>query len=60
MASDRRRRLVEDVDRTRGLMTATITDARRVGAEVPIDVTASVQAWRTWSDQLLDWAERDT
>ena len=60
MATDRKRRVVEDVDRTRGLMAATITDARRARAEVPTDVTASVQAWRTWSDQLLDWAERDT
>ena len=60
MATDRKRRLVEDVDRTRGLMAATIADARRAGAEVPIGVTASVQVWRTWSDRLLDWAERDT
>jgi hypothetical protein len=60
MATDRKRRLVEDVDRTRGLMSAAIADARRVGAEVPIGVTASVEVWRTWSDRLLDWAERDT
>jgi hypothetical protein len=55
MATDRRRRLVEDVDRCRGLMAATIADARRVRA----DVTASITAWRAWSDRLLDWAERD-
>jgi hypothetical protein len=60
MAADRKRRLVEDVDRTRGLMVATIADARRVRAEVPVDVTASVEAWRAWSDQLLAWAARDT
>jgi hypothetical protein len=60
MATDRKRRLVEDVDRTRGLMAATIADARRVRAEVPIGVTASVEVWRAWSDRLLDWAERDT
>jgi hypothetical protein len=59
-ARDRRRRLVEDVDRTRGLMTATIADARRAGAEVPIGVTASTEVWRAWSDRLLGWAERDT
>jgi hypothetical protein len=60
MAADRKRRLVEDVDRTRGLMAATIADARRVRAEVPDAVTASITAWRTWSDRLLDWVERDT
>jgi hypothetical protein len=54
---DRRRRLVEDVDRTRGLMLATIADARRVGAEVPLAITVSVESWRTWSDRLLEWAE---
>jgi hypothetical protein len=60
MATDRKRRLVEDVDRTRGLMAATIADARRVGAEVPIGVTASITVWRAWSDRLLDWADRET
>jgi len=59
MAADRKRRLVEDVDRTRGLMAATIADARRVGAEVPIGVTASITVWRAWSDPLLDWADSD-
>jgi hypothetical protein len=60
MATDRKRRLVQDVDRTRGLMAATIADARRVGAEVPIGVTASITVWRAWSDRLLDWADRET
>jgi hypothetical protein len=58
MSGDRRRRLVSDVDRTRGLMTAVIADARRVGAEVPLGVTASIELWRTWADRLLDWVER--
>ena len=60
MAADRKRRLVEDVDRTRGLMAATIADARRARAEVPLDVSGSVEVWRAWSDRLLDWANRDT
>jgi hypothetical protein len=54
---DRRRRLVEDVDRTRGLMLATIQDARRASAEVPIGVTASVEVWRAWADRLRELAE---
>jgi hypothetical protein len=59
MAADCKRRLVEDVDRTRGLMAATITDARRAGAEVPDGVTASVTVWRTWADRLLGWADHE-
>jgi len=54
---NRRRRLVEDVDRTRGLMVATIADARRAGVEVPIGVTASIETWRAWADRLREWAE---
>jgi hypothetical protein len=57
MAADCKRRLVEDVDRTRGLMAATITDARRAGAEVPDGVTASVTVWRSWAARLDAWAE---
>jgi hypothetical protein len=60
MATDRRHRLVEDVDRTRGLMAATIADARRADAQVPLGVAASVEVWRSWSDRLLDWADSDT
>jgi hypothetical protein len=56
-AQDRRRRLVADVDRTQGLMLATITDARRAGAEVPLGVTTSVEVWRAWADRLREWAE---
>jgi hypothetical protein len=51
---NRRRRLVEDVDRTRGLMVATIADARRAGVEVPIGVTASVEVWRSWAERLAE------
>jgi hypothetical protein len=56
-AQERRRRLVENVDRTRGLILATIADARRVGAEVPVGVTASVEVWRSWGERLQEWAE---
>lgn len=54
---DRRQRLVADVERTRGLMVAVIADARRVGAEVPLGVTASVEVWRSWGDRLRELAE---
>jgi hypothetical protein len=54
---DRRRRLVGDVDRTRGLMVATIADARRAGVEVPIGITASIEVWRAWADRVREWAE---
>jgi hypothetical protein len=56
---DRRQRLVADVERTRGLMVAVIADARRVGAEVPGGVTASVVVWRSWADRLQEWAEQE-
>jgi hypothetical protein len=55
----RRQRLVADVERTRGLMVATIADARRAGAEVPIGVTASIEIWRSWGDRLQEWAEEE-
>jgi hypothetical protein len=54
---DLRRRLVADVDRVRLYMVATIADARRVGAEVPVEVTASTKSWRSWADRLSTWAE---
>jgi hypothetical protein len=40
---DLRQRLVQDVARTQGLMVAVIADARRVGADIPLGVTASVE-----------------
>jgi hypothetical protein len=54
---DRRRRLVEDVDRVRRYAVAVIADARRAGAEVPLGVTASIEVWRAWADRLREWAE---
>ena len=50
-------RLVQDVARTQGLMVATIAEARRVGAEVPVGVTASIEVWRAWADRIREWAE---
>jgi hypothetical protein len=50
----RRQRLIEDVDRVRGYMTAVIADARRAGVEVPIGVTASVTIWRSWAERLAE------
>jgi hypothetical protein len=58
-AAERRRRLVSDADRVRGYMVAVITDARRAGAQVPVGVTASVEVWRAWADQLRDWTGPD-
>jgi hypothetical protein len=58
-AYDLRQRLVQDVVRTQGLMVAMIADARRVGAEVPDGVTASVTVWRSWTERLEEWAEGD-
>jgi hypothetical protein len=40
-------------------MVATIADARRAGAEVPIGVTASIEIWRSWGDRLQEWAEKE-
>jgi hypothetical protein len=40
-------------------MVAVIADARRIGAEVPIGVTASVEVWRAWHDRLQMWAESE-
>jgi hypothetical protein len=54
---DLRWRLAQDVDRTRGAMVAVIADARRVGAEVPLGVAASVEVWRSWGDRVMEWAE---
>jgi hypothetical protein len=48
----RRRRLVEDVHRTVGLMAAVLADARRARVEVPDGVTASVTVWRSWAADL--------
>jgi hypothetical protein len=38
-------------------MLATIADARRVGAEVPLAITVSVEIWRAWGKRLETWAE---
>ena len=58
-AADLRRRLVDDSDHARRFMVAVIADARRIGAEVPIGVTASVEVWRAWHDRLQTWAGED-
>jgi hypothetical protein len=54
---DLRHRVAEDAVRTQGLMVATITDARRVGFEVPEGITASTVVWRYWAAQLQVLAE---
>jgi hypothetical protein len=56
-ANDRRRRLVDDAHRTIGLMVAVLADARRVRAEVPDGVAASITVWRSWAARLDAWAE---
>ena len=49
-----RERLISDIGRTRGLMLAVIASARRLGVEVPIGVTGSIESWRSWEDQLAE------
>jgi hypothetical protein len=49
---DSHARLIEDVNRTRLYMLATITDARRLDVPVPVAVAASVDVWRYWLDHL--------
>jgi hypothetical protein len=51
---NRRQCLVADVDRTRRHMVAVIADARRAEVEVPIGVTASIEVWRSWGQQLAE------
>lgn len=51
---DLRQRLIEDIRRTAGLMTAVIVDARRLGIEVPIAVTTTVWIWRSWANLIED------
>jgi hypothetical protein len=54
---NRRRRLVDDVNRTLGLMVAVLVDAHRADATIPHPVTAGIDAWRDWADQLRGWAD---
>jgi hypothetical protein len=54
---DLRMRVAEDVERTRMLMTATIIDARRVGATVPAEVAGSVVIWAAWAIAIERWAQ---
>jgi hypothetical protein len=60
MATDRKRRLANDTYRTIGLMAAVLADARRMRAEIPDGVTASVTVWRAWAARLDTWADSDT
>jgi hypothetical protein len=53
----KRERLAIDVESTRLLMVATIADARRLEASVPIGITASVDVWRYWRQWLETWAD---
>ena len=53
---DLRQRIVADADRARLAVTAAIIDARRVGAPVPVQVTASVVILAGWVDGLRAWA----
>jgi hypothetical protein len=54
---DMRQRIVVDADRARLAVTAAIIDARRVGAPVPVEVTAAVVILAGWVDGLRAWAE---
>jgi hypothetical protein len=54
-----RQRLAADVESTRLLMVATITDARRLGANVPAMVVVSVAVWLHWTEEIQGWADQD-
>lgn len=53
---DLRQRVATDADRARLAVTAVIVDARRIGAPVPVEVTASVVILAGWVDGLRAWA----
>jgi hypothetical protein len=57
MAVGRRQRVAADVDRAAGWLTVLVTEARREGAEIPIEITRAVVAWRVWAEVLTAWAE---
>ena len=54
---DLRQRVATDAERARLAVTAVIVDARRIGAPVPVEVTASVVILAGWVDGLRAWAE---
>jgi len=54
---DLRQRIVVDADRARLHVTAVIVDARRVGAPVPVEVTAAVVVLAGWVEGLRAWAQ---
>jgi hypothetical protein len=53
---DLRHRLIEDVERTRLAMVATVTDARRIGAPVEVEIMLTVTTWSDWTQRLKSWA----
>jgi hypothetical protein len=57
MAVGRRQRVAADVGRAAGWMTVLVMEARQAGAEIPIEITRAVTAWRVWAEILTAWAE---
>lgn len=56
-SGDLRQRVAEDAERARLAVVAAIVDARRVGAPIPVEVTAAVVVLAGWVDGLRAWAE---
>jgi hypothetical protein len=51
-----RQRLLADARRANGFMTMVLTNARREGVDT-LPAAVAVSLWRTWIEDLQDWAE---
>ena len=58
-ADEQRAQLAADVRRVAGFADAALDHARRLGAEVPDDVAASVPLWWHWHRRLVAWAKEE-
>jgi hypothetical protein len=52
-----RQRVAQDTERARLAMVAAVVDARRAGAQVPIEVTASLVVFAGWTNWLDGWSQ---
>jgi hypothetical protein len=55
---ERRARLADDVRVLAGFADAVVSEARRLGLEVPEGVAACVVVWSNWARRLREWADR--
>jgi hypothetical protein len=55
---DRRELLADDLRRLAGLAEAAVGEAHLLGLPVPDDVLPCVVAWRSWSRQVREEADR--